>query len=480
MLDSAVRSGVLRVIIATTTLAVGVDFPVEVVILNGLKSGMTDLSPSEYKQMAGRAGRRSAGEVFVIESQDRFQFAISLMNATIPPVKSALTGDQRGIDRVLLEAITLGIVSTLDDMMRYLHVSMLSLNVSESELRRIVIESVGYLQEFQIIHGFSSPSGVLLRPSRLGRAISSSLLPIEESILIYRDLFLHQTHIMLHTHLFLVYFITPTFVVPYPRWNIFEKVSSPVLSLLPHAQLFQSLSSTDKEVAARLHIEESFISYCVQFPPAPFYPHPHSHPSSEQFRFITHCRFYGALLLRDIGMAGGDEAMLARIQAIYKVDRGELQRFWESSEMYLQLVTSMCEALNWTVLKRLLHSLRGWFKSRIPKSFACFLHEEDRVPFPCLQLLSEEELTVRDIAEMDEAMLARLLRIGMSGKFGMNPIDFAAEIANTHCGCVEAAGAGTKDRSGSESRVPGVGERVGDLDLGVSAGNGEGSDAECD
>ena len=141
MLDSAVRSGVLRVIIATTTLAVGVDFPVEVVILNGLKSGMTDLSPSEYKQMAGRAGRRSAGEVFVIESQDRFQFAISLMNATIPPVKSALTGDQRGIDRVLLEAVTLGIVSTLDDMMRYLHVSMLSLNVSESELRRIVIFS---------------------------------------------------------------------------------------------------------------------------------------------------------------------------------------------------------------------------------------------------------------------------------------------------------------------------------------------------
>ena len=224
VLDGAVRSGVLRVIIATTTLAVGVDFPVEVVILNGLKSGMSDLSPSEYKQMAGRAGRRSAGEVFVIESQERFQFAISLLNATIPPVKSALTGDQRGIDRVLLEAITLGIVSTIDDMMRYLHISMLSLCVSEAELRRIVLESVGYLQEFQIIHGFASPSGVLLRPSRLGRAISSSLLPIEESILLYRDLFLHQTHIMLNTYLFLVYFITPTFVVPYPRWSIFERV----------------------------------------------------------------------------------------------------------------------------------------------------------------------------------------------------------------------------------------------------------------
>lgn len=224
VLDSAVRSGVLRVIIATTTLAVGVDFPVEVVILNGLKSGMTDLSPSEYKQMAGRAGRRSAGEVFVIESQDRFQFAISLMNATIPPVKSALTGDQRGIDRLLIEAITLGIVTSVEDMMRYLHISMLSLCVSESELRRIVIESIGYLQEFQIIYGYSMPSGVLLRPSRLGRAVSASMLPIEESVLIYRDLYIHQTHLMLKNNLFLVYFITPTFLVPYPRWNLYEKV----------------------------------------------------------------------------------------------------------------------------------------------------------------------------------------------------------------------------------------------------------------
>lgn len=116
--------------------------------------------------------------------------------------------------------------------------------------------------------------------------------------------------------------------------------------------------------------------------------------------------------------------MLARIQATYKLDRGELQRYWESSEMYLQLVMSMCEALKWDIMKRLLHSLSKWFKSRIPKSFACFLHEEDRIPFPCLQLLAENKLTVRDIAEMNELMLVRQLRIGMSGKFRMNPIDY--------------------------------------------------------
>ena len=94
--------------------------------------------------------------------------------------------------------------------------------------------------------------------------------------------------------------------------------------------------------------------------------------------------------------------MLARIQATYKLDRGELQRYWESSEMYLQLVMSMCEALKWDIMKRLLHSLSKWFKSRIPKSFACFLHEEDRIPFPCLQLLAENTIYQEIYASQQE------------------------------------------------------------------------------
>ena len=233
VLDDAVRRRVVRVIVATTTLAVGVDFPVDVVILNGLKSGTNDLSPSEYKQMAGRAGRRSAGEVFIIETPERFPFALSLLTSTIPPVTSALTRDQRGIDRVLLEAITLGILTTIAEMMRYMRISLLSFCVSEDELRRIVLESVGYLQEFQIIRvlqPMSGASALLLRPSRLGRAISSSLLPIEESVLLYRDLFVHQTHVMLSSPLFLVYLITPTFAAPSPRWRTYEKVVLPLPS----------------------------------------------------------------------------------------------------------------------------------------------------------------------------------------------------------------------------------------------------------
>lgn len=45
VLEDAVRQKILRVIIATTTLAVGVDFPVDVVIMDGVRSGIPIFGP---------------------------------------------------------------------------------------------------------------------------------------------------------------------------------------------------------------------------------------------------------------------------------------------------------------------------------------------------------------------------------------------------------------------------------------------------
>ena len=91
ILETAIRARVIRVTIATTTLAVGVDFPVDVVVLYTLKSGGADIAAGEYKQMIGRAGRYAAGEVFVIEHPENKQKALQLMNQRSPEVRSVLT-----------------------------------------------------------------------------------------------------------------------------------------------------------------------------------------------------------------------------------------------------------------------------------------------------------------------------------------------------------------------------------------------------
>lgn len=59
----------MRVITATSTLAVGVNLPARRVILRSLHQGVGPVPRSQYLQMAGRAGRAghaAAGEAFLI------------------------------------------------------------------------------------------------------------------------------------------------------------------------------------------------------------------------------------------------------------------------------------------------------------------------------------------------------------------------------------------------------------------------------
>lgn len=125
------------------------------------------------------------------------------------------------------------------------------------------------------------------------------------------------------------------------------------------------------------------------------------------------------MLLRDLGTAGGDNARFSTVLTRFGADRGELQRFWENAELYLKLVKGMCDQLNWVALTRLLTSLQSWFKSHIPRSFSCFLRPEDSIPFSALQLLVKKELTVRDIAEMQEPQLTQLLVSKLALPFGV-------------------------------------------------------------
>ena len=409
VLEDAVRTRVLRVIVATTTLAVGVDFPVDVVILNTVKSGIHTLSSSEYRQMAGRAGRRSSGEVFVLENYQNLSQVVSLMTASLPPVQSALSSQQRGLSRALLEAIYLGLITNLTTLKTYLSCTLISLQCTSEEYLKNILESISYLQSHDIIYSLTINNILCLQCSQLGCALSTCSLPIEEAILLYRDLFNHQTHISLQSVLFLIYFITPTFMIPSVRWEVFER-------------LYQQLNPNDRIIANRLQIEEEYISYCQQYHPPVYEPKQYQDPSLEDLKNLTHRRFYGALLLQDLGNAQGQEIILTKIQTLYHVDRGDLQRFWEAAELYLQLVITMCESLNWKVMKRLLGSLKTWFKKKLPKSYVCFLKEDDKIPFPCIQYLAKEEWTIRDIAETTENQLAKVLRTGLAVPFGITDI----------------------------------------------------------
>lgn len=180
----------------------------------------------------------------------------------------------------------------------------------------------------------------------------------------------------------------------------------------------QRLTPDDNAIAERLQIEPEFVAFAAarKLPVPELTPFVDASPA--ELQALAHRRFFGALLLRELAAAAGDERQLQQVTTRFGADGGELQRFWESAERNLQLVRSMCQELNWTVLARLLKRLRDWFRCRVPRSFQCFVHLQD-VPFACVLFLARKEWTVREIAERGKRALAETLIAGLSSSFGI-------------------------------------------------------------
>ena len=103
-IETDCRSGLLPVVVATTTLAQGVNLPVKTVIVHSISryseedgdgtSGMVEISPRELWNMIGRAGRatrETEGHVILAATDDyqARQYEL-LLNRDIPPIKGQL------------------------------------------------------------------------------------------------------------------------------------------------------------------------------------------------------------------------------------------------------------------------------------------------------------------------------------------------------------------------------------------------------
>lgn len=94
-IEAAFKAGRLDVLVATPTLAMGVNLPARKVVLHDLQryeeGDWEDLSVNEVWQLAGRAGRRgldSAGEVVLIAPQDDLKAARRYIEGSFEPVRS--------------------------------------------------------------------------------------------------------------------------------------------------------------------------------------------------------------------------------------------------------------------------------------------------------------------------------------------------------------------------------------------------------
>ena len=94
--------GIIKVIVATCSLAAGINLPARHVILQGARMGRDLIGPAMLRQMRGRAGRKGKddlGESYLCCDKADLQEVAQLLAAELPIVGSSLTPEKRGIKR---------------------------------------------------------------------------------------------------------------------------------------------------------------------------------------------------------------------------------------------------------------------------------------------------------------------------------------------------------------------------------------------
>lgn len=103
--------GLLRIVYATGTLALGIDMPVRSVVVEDLRrwdgQGFVDLTATEYTQLIGRAGRRgkdTVGHAVVVGSQDLDVWGLAdLGSGRVEPLLSAFQPSYNTVVNLLAE-----------------------------------------------------------------------------------------------------------------------------------------------------------------------------------------------------------------------------------------------------------------------------------------------------------------------------------------------------------------------------------------
>ena len=98
----AYDQGIINVIVATCSLAAGINLPARRVILHGARMGRELIGPAMLRQMRGRAGRKGKdelGESFLCCQKADIEEVTQLLEADLPTIESSLTPEKRGIKR---------------------------------------------------------------------------------------------------------------------------------------------------------------------------------------------------------------------------------------------------------------------------------------------------------------------------------------------------------------------------------------------
>ncbi|XP_078088028.1 DNA polymerase theta [Mustelus asterias] len=354
IIEGAFRQGLIRVLVATSTLSSGVNLPARRVIVRSPVFNGRLLDVITYKQMSGRAGRKGVdtmGEsILVCKNAERAK-GMSLVQGSLRPVRSCLVkkegeGVTTSMIRAILEIIVGGVASTPEDVRVYAACTLLAASAQETEAASIqgnaIEDSIQYLMENELIQILEEvqegDKTQLYRPTQLGAATLASSLSPPDALRIFADLQKAMKGFVLENDLHILYQITPV----YEEWV--------TIDWYQFFCLWENLSASMKKVAELVGIEEGFLARSIKGKLIP--------KTDKQHRQMAiHKRFFTSLVLLDLI----NEVPLGIVTKKYHCSRGQLQSLQQSAATYAGMVTVFSNRLGWHNMELLLSQ----FQSRL-------------------------------------------------------------------------------------------------------------------
>jgi len=209
LITEAYDSGILKVCVATCSLAAGINLPARRVILHNARMGRDFVGPAMLRQMRGRAGRKGkdeVGETYLCCRKADQEVVIDLMHTNVPEIESCLISDKRRIQRALLEIVAIRLATSRVSLDDYVGRTMLSLTADPSLIQENIETSLVDLKTMGFI---TTDDDGNFQATKLGAAIVASALDPEHGVFIHDELERALQAFVLDGEMHVLYIFTP-------------------------------------------------------------------------------------------------------------------------------------------------------------------------------------------------------------------------------------------------------------------------------
>lgn len=328
IIESGFRSGIIRVLVATSTLSSGVNLPARRVIIRTPLFHGKPIDALTYRQMIGRAGRMgkdTAGESILVCQKNDEKIVKKLIGEELKPIESCLEGTGR-LKRAILEIVASGVASTPCDIQLFAQCTLLAVGNTNTS---IIDETL----EFLVENEFLRLVDMKYTPSGLGKACLTSSIPPEDGLALLTELDKARQCFVLDSELHLVYLVTPYSACH--QWG--------TIDWMFYLNLWEKLPKNLKKVGEVVGVKESYIVSATRGRIT-------TNTPKLYHKFLVHKRFFIALALQDLV----NEKPLSEVCSKFNCNRGMLQSLQLTASTFAGMVTAFSKQLGWSSVEILI------------------------------------------------------------------------------------------------------------------------------